>query len=467
MPPRLLYIASKPPISISQPQCCLYLLSTTSKGPKNRISRFRASLGPRTVHSAKFSSITSKLNPGISPRKNTNAPQPGKPLPSRDVEEEYTPKSALLYTTHSSSLPPSADVNPPRSLYPPPLVLPREGGSRIIRLYGLGRAYAKFYVLGVKAVWFNWKAAKVIRERLRGKGGPSGSKLRESRRQTGREDGSQKTPSLKPSINSKRPNQQKGIKETPHFPRSMDVMPGGSLPQRLNLTRSENLILTLSARDVGKLPLFALLALIFGEWLALIAPFITGLVPSTCLLPAQINSIREKNRLRRVHAFRDGVVEPTISVGPDEVAEVAELRGPAASDPPRKDWATTERSVLQKLVSEMNREQLYFLSRVLALHGHSWERCGLIPPRWLLRRRVSKRLYEVGVDDFLMVRSGDINLLEEREVEGACEERGIELGYLGMWVDLQRRDRGRGGAMVKMLFRRGRVWGDIGIEGEG
>jgi hypothetical protein len=160
-------------------------------------------------------------------------------------------------------------------------------------------------------------------------------------------------------------------------------------------------------------PIFALVFLVFGEWTPLIVPFMSGIVPGPCRTPAQDEGDLKKLEERRREGFREGA-------GPEG---------------------------LVGSVEELRREQALQVGRSLGLLGKGWERvglAGLLDGVGLLRRRVSRRLEEVVVDDELIRRDGGVRALEQDEVKRAAVRRGLDvLGpaeeevrrLLGRWME--------------------------------
>lgn len=73
-------------------------------------------------------------------------------------------KSALTIIQTKAKVDP---INPPRSTIPPPLNLPSRGDEVVyVYWFRLGRAYGSFYKDGIKAVYFNYQAAKILKNRI-------------------------------------------------------------------------------------------------------------------------------------------------------------------------------------------------------------------------------------------------------------------------------------------------------------
>jgi hypothetical protein len=321
------------------------------------------------------------------------------------------PRSPTPSTTPSLA----AALNPPPTTLPPPLDLPtRSSESYPIYLYRIGRAYGTFYKDGLKAVWHNHKDASALKKRIVS------------------------------DLNARKPNLASPLSASKRWSvfRDEAVLRGV-------VKRAEFQLLERNARDIGKLPFFGLLVLMFGEWLPLLVPFIPNRVPGTCRIPKQVRGMREKSEGRRRVSFRSGVPEPK------EAGKVAVEGG--------GKWRVTERKGVEGVLKSLDQKQLVHLSSVLNTHGGIWEKVGILPPVALLRMAVGAMMQYIALDDFLLVEAGGPGGLSREEVMIACEERGIDVlgkeeeklrAELKAWVKKQEKDDGRGRAMVEMLFRR-------------
>ncbi|KAK1808370.1 hypothetical protein LTR12_017277 [Friedmanniomyces endolithicus] len=315
------------------------------------------------------------------------------------ISEHYSAKAALnaiQSRTHGDP------INPPRSTLPPPLELPERDKAPSVFIYWfrIGRAYGSFYKEGVKAVWFNNRAAKLLRERVSGELGAGGEKEAAAR----------------------------GL-----------------------ISRSEWQVLRRNEHDIGKLPLFGVLVVVFGEWLPLFVPFMPGVVPGTCRIPSQVRGMHEVGEERRRMSFRTANFEP--EKGQIGFGEMAAVEGGA--------WPMASEEYILDVLKPMRDDQLHHLSTTLGLHGRIWDRLQLSP--FLIRRRVTRHLQYLALDDRLLAQAPPSSKLSQVELENACSERGLDvLGRpeailresLEWWVKRQEEDEGRGRAMLSMLFRR-------------
>jgi len=340
--------------------------------------------------------------------KNASKNKPTQPPPPRFA---LTPNPANEKDTALTKT--SSAVNPLPTTRPPPLDLPTRGKEAYpIYLYRTGRAYGTFYKDGLKNVWHNHKAASALKKRIVA------------------------------ALNARKPDLAPPVSASKTWSAFRD-----EAVQRRVLNRAEFQLLERNARDIGKLPLFGLLVLLFGEWLPLLVPFIPNRVPGTCRIPKQVRGMREKSEARRKWSFRSGVAEPA-------AGQVAVEGG---------KWRMTDEANVREVLKSLGSEQLMHLSCVLNQHSSVWDRIQLTPPAGLIRRGVCARVQYLALDDFLIVEAGGIKNLSSDELIIACEERGIDvLGKpedklkteLQAWIKKQENDEGRGWAMIEMLFKR-------------
>ncbi|MCJ1389004.1 hypothetical protein MMC18_001857 [Xylographa bjoerkii] len=284
-------------------------------------------------------------------------------LPCRQLS---TPSATRI--NHAPSL------NPPSSTLPPPLVLPVRSDSQSAPSYyfSLGRAYLSFYKTGAKAVYNNWQTARSIRSRL-----------------------------------------------------PEDMSPEQALQQGL-LSRGEWLLIRRSNQDIKKVPLFALVFMVFGEFTPLVVVFMSGVVPRTCKVPKQVLRDREKAESRRRRSFRDGTVTSS-------------------------DGGTAD-------VGTMPPNLLSHVGRSLGLYPSLLDRLGVGLPTSLLIRRIQQWDNYVTVDDAAIERHGGVERMEMEEVRIALEERGVDVlgrGDAQLRRSLQAwlRKRRRVGALRMVLVR--------------
>lgn len=178
------------------------------------------------------------------------------------------------------------------------------------------------------------------------------------------------------------------------------------------LSRADFQLLIRTRRDIGKLPLFALIWLVCGEFTPLVIVFFTGAVPRILWIPKQVQNAREQAEKRRAQSRTEGI---PLFAGP------------------------LSRSDMESMPEETQRSALKSYAQSLDLYPAWWDRwTPTVIPMSLIRRRVYGRLRELEVDDFAIRRDGGVGKLEEEEVRMACEERGIDI--LGKEEESLRRD---------------------------
>ncbi|TID14319.1 hypothetical protein E6O75_ATG09398 [Venturia nashicola] len=296
-------------------------------------------------------------------------------------------------------------VNASPTTLPAPLDVPEreKGQGKFSYAFKAGKAYLGFYKTGIKNIYSNWKVAREI-----------GGKLERGM-----------TPRLPPGDGMRGGGGKAFVKGG-----------GDNVYTDFLLTRAELQFLRRSRHDMSRVPLFALLFVVFGEWLPLIVVFFTPVVPYTCRIPRQVEKTRRALEEMRRKSFRgeiDGYV-PT---------------------PTRRG---TDGQAIQNL-DDCEKGQLMHISRSLGLHFRLWDFTkGIIPGSGILKYRIRKHLEYLAQDDALLLRDGGVAKLNQEEVLLACEQRGIDV--LGRREDylrdtLERWMKGRkDGRVLNMLLSR-------------
>ncbi|KAK1033457.1 hypothetical protein LTR33_016712, partial [Friedmanniomyces endolithicus] len=164
-----------------------------------------------------------------------------------------------------------------------------------------------------------------------------------------------------------------------------------------------------------------------------------------------VRGMREVAEERRRMSFRTANFEP--EKGQLGFEEMAAVEGGA--------WPMASEKYILDVLKPMRDDQLHHLSTTLGLHGRIWDRLQLSP--FLIRRRVTKHLQYLALDDRLLAQAPPSSKLSQVELENACSERGLDvLGRpeallresLEWWMKRQEEDEGRGRVMLSMLFRR-------------
>ncbi|KAH6697132.1 hypothetical protein F5X68DRAFT_2402 [Plectosphaerella plurivora] len=250
-----------------------------------------------------------------------------------------TPPSPTPEDTNSTHVYNRA-LNPPASTRPPPLDVPtRDPSSSTISHYlSVGKAYVRFYKTGLKAVFTNRKLLHA-------------------------------TLASKPIEADRRPPSVFRPSEVP-----------------TSYSRADWVLLWRVRHDLLRVPLFALVLLICGEFTPLIVLAIDGVVPYTCRLPRQIGGSMAKAEQRRAESFK-------------AIASSSEVAQPAARD---------------------------HVLRSLHLVSTFWDRAGFVMPGlWQIKGNL--RMAFLAGDDKLLLQDGGLSGLEVDELRIACAERGIDV----------------------------------------
>lgn len=326
-------------------------------------------------------------------------------------------------------------IVPARSTLPPDLELPEreEGQSKPGHWWKIGMTYGRFYKDGVKAVYHNWTAENLVKQR-----------------------------------------------------KGADVLMPTAIMKK-TITRAEYQLMERSRHDKKKLLPFGLLAVVFGEWLILLVPLIPNVFPLTCRAPSQTAKQRQQLEQRRGRVFRRGIPEP-------ERKALLAARDPRPGEPaPQGNFCIAgDPLYTRRLVDTLSDDQLMHLSTTLNLHSSIWDYLAvppniphspqtawyisnwpMLPPPITLKRRIAKRLTYLAMDDLAFLANVDRDLgkslarLPAEELRIACSERGMDvlgrseqemLRDVEGWLRMQNKDRGMGKAMMVMLFRRQRAW---------
>ncbi|KAI1759901.1 hypothetical protein GGR53DRAFT_470840 [Hypoxylon sp. FL1150] len=264
-----------------------------------------------------------------SPRRSASTAPQTKTQPPKSASEIISSSDHL-----SSPLPPSATLNPPASTRPPPLDLPtRDPKSSIFRhLFRLGKAYTNFYKTGLFAILTNRR--------------------------------------LLASSTSARPKPSSSL-DTDTFP-----------------SRADTLLRDRVRHDLSRLPVFALLVLVCGEFTPLVVLLFPRLAPYTCRIPRQVDKLRRSSASRRAASFR-----ALRSGDPDEQA-------------------------LKRLAPG-------HVCRSLGLTSAAWDRVGLDSP--FAAAAAERAVARIAADDEMIREGGGLGAVVDEEVVLACENRGMDV----------------------------------------
>ena len=265
--------------------------------------------------------------------------------------------SAQLTNRNHQGATPNEAVNPPASCRPPLLELPPTDPTAPFykRYFTIGRAYLAFYKAGFKQIFENVKIA-----------------------------------------------------------RKLPLSPSWSIPKNLKegrITRAQYHLLLRTRSDISRIPLFALVFLVCGEFTPLLVPFLSPIVPKTLWLPSQWEKARWKaeGRRRRWNRLR-----------------LRDQRSASDGGPP---------SSAPSLLPEESRYEE-------GVRLNAWPRwCDATLIRWLPASMVNKRVEKVSrnllLDSFAIDRDGDVDGMVDDEVKMALDARGC--GVIGKdMADLRR-----------------------------
>lgn len=298
-------------------------------------------------------------------------------LASRHRDDDFAALSSTgtstSTTTTLTNLSPAA-ANPPATTRPPPLALPTRGPdtAAFAHLFATGKAYLGFYKTGLKNIHLNWRLLRSI------------------------ETASGLPQDLTSSSSSLSSSSAHTTTNDPNLAHPPTHRPVGTT------TRSALVLRRRVRHDLRRLPLFGLLLLVCGELTPFVVLAAPGLVPFTCRIPRQVESLRrqaeERRRRSLVASHDDDDDKNTPSTSPTS------LTSPAR--------ATAQ------------------LARALNLTSPLWDRLGLpdAAVAAAARARVRRHLAFLEEDDALLRQAGGAPALEPEEVLLACEDRAIDVG---------------------------------------
>lgn len=270
-------------------------------------------------------------------------------------------------------------ANPPASTRPPPLSLPARdpAASTFSHLFATGKAYLTFYKTGFKQIYTNTR--------------------------------------LVWSLGS-----ASGIPPDTPAPAGHPAEPPTLRPS--TTTRSTELLKRRWRHDIRRLPLFALMFIVCGEFTPLVVLALPSVVPLTCRIPRQIEKLRRATEERRR-------------------ASSARIRDKMHTSSAGSSSSTEGTPVLSRA------EVTAHIARSLGLISPLWDRLPLadsiVAP--LASRRVRAHVAYLDRDGHLLSQAGGVRALEDDEVALACEDRGLAVvdrsaaelrDSLGRWVDL-------------------------------
>ncbi|KAI0404723.1 hypothetical protein F4802DRAFT_218058 [Xylaria palmicola] len=324
-------------------------------------------------------SSQTRTHPRIAPLRTQNASPIQLRLASTSPAPRPNPLTPEPGSTRPAPGPLSDPLNPPASTRPPPLDLPERDPSANLftHLFRLGKAYTTFYKAGLKAVFTNRRLLRDLPDTP-----PPGLPL--------------------PPASAR----GRATAATVAATAPASLAPTRALDKTANPTRAALLLRARVRHDTARLPLFALVVLVCGEFTPFIVLLFPRLTPYTCRIPAQAAVIRRGIEARRAASLR------ALAYVPDS-GDAAALRRVADGH----------------------------ICRSLGLGSPLWDRVGFDVP--FARSRAADVVRRIVQDDTLLRSGGGVGALVDEEVVLACEERGIDtLGKdiaslrrrLGEWI---------------------------------
>jgi hypothetical protein len=273
------------------------------------------------------------------------------PQPPSVVKTQFlsfqTALPTLRFASTTSNVPAKTPrthpVNGPSTTLPAPVNVPeRAEGQSLFPSYALalGKAYLGFYKTGIKNIYTNFKLSRDIQHNI----------------------DAQHASSFSAAVAS------------------------------ASITRSDLQLLVRNWHDIKRVPIFALVLMICGEFTPVVVIALSGVVPWTCRIPKQIESDRRKLEKRRSISFRELATEPPTQAG----------------------------------VENLGRAQLLHINRSLGLSSGLWDWIGGLPTG-LLRRKVGRRVEYLELDDDLIRKAGGVYDMASEEVKMALVERGVDV----------------------------------------
>ncbi|KAF3155121.1 hypothetical protein TWF225_001707 [Orbilia oligospora] len=260
-------------------------------------------------------------------------------------------KKKAFYSTSSAPSQPDprydSPINAPLSTLPAHLDLPppRKPGESLFGYYfKIGKGYLSFYKTGLKnAAWVNPRLA-----------GPVMSRWRDDRGYAG-------------------------------------------IVQNKWITRSDLQLLKRNQHDFRRIPLFAVLFTVCGEFTPFVVALFSNIVPITCRIPSQIESDRKK-REHRIKASFEAFLPSTSINRPVEGLD-------------KLTW----------------KEKVH-CSTVVGRHSGLWpSRILPLPFGFVLHKRLSRYEVYISTDDLLIAKGGGVMKLSPPELGIACVDRGIRV----------------------------------------
>ncbi|KAF8423850.1 hypothetical protein EV426DRAFT_601404 [Tirmania nivea] len=262
----------------------------------------------------------------------------------------------------------SGKLAAPRTTLPGDLEIPErlKDESSIGYYFKVGKGYLSFYKTGLKNVYRNFMASRDLQKRIDNEG--------------------------KGSITE--------------------------LVDQGKITRGEFQFAMRTRHDSRRIPLFALMFLICGEFTPLVVIAFSSIVPFPCRIPKQINSDALKLHQRRTASFS------TLPPPPATNLFIPSTTAHTSTPAPTKSLAAIP-PILD--LTHLTHQQLMHVAITLNLAPSV---SSYIAFPYLLQRRVARKLEYLELDDTLIERFGGVDALVKeggrKELEWAVMERGID-----------------------------------------
>lgn len=158
------------------------------------------------------------------------------------------------------------------------------------------------------------------------------------------------------------------------------------------MTWSESRLAMVHKSDLKKLPLFLAILIIVEEVLPLIVIYAPFLLPSTCILPSQLNKIRQTEEIKRSKAIDKLRKASDVK----ELLKMAELPLKGAETLDKVPSFTDQQaSDFTEKWNALSKESLVNLSQIYALSTK-------LRPAAILRSNLEQRLHFIRSDDYLL-----------------------------------------------------------------
>jgi len=337
---------------------------TTPSTPLQPVSKRKADFHP-PPRKVDASALASESQPNP-PKPPPKPPTPSAPAPSEKAPVELSKEAEFSASAIQMAIEDMRKAQQHGILVPPP-----EGAGKIKSLFHQGKELFKFYYRGLKLIGVHRKTVNDIQARLA------------AEKAAGRE------------------------------PR---------------MTRWESQFIRTYHQDLVKLVPFLLIVLILEEVIPLVVMYVPGLLPSTCILPSQLERIQSKAEVSRKEALISlkTVLKQVNSSDLKKLASIQELDG----------------NVVKQLCRAFGRS--------------SWG------PTLLARRRLGSHLEYLKSDDALLAAEGKGIRLSVPELRNALWERGFVLegtaesalrNQLATWVSKANSDPQRVALVIERATR--------------